>query len=77
MTSRVEKLRHRAAAISAAFRELAKAQEVCDRWTEKRSKMQPGVDSRAKLSTVAARWASACEERDRREQALRDLGVEP
>lgn len=76
IVARTERIATARKNIDRAFAALYRAQDACDRWTERRMAMQPGADSRARLSTVAARWSSACEERDRREQALRDLGVD-
>jgi hypothetical protein len=58
-----------------AFRALIRAQKACDKTCAARAAL-PAGSSRAKVTTANARWMSACEERYRREQALRDLGVD-
>ncbi len=62
-------------AIDVAFKNLLDAQRRSDRATEARSALPAGA-SRARVTTANARWMSAAEERDRCEQALRDLGVD-
>lgn len=61
--------------VDIAFRALINAQRACDKACAARAAL-PAGSSRAKVTTANARWMSACEERDRREQALRDLGVD-
>lgn len=76
MTPRIDRIVSARDKIDDAFRRLIAAQKKCDQCTARRSQMQAGVDSRARMTTMAARWSTACEERDRCEQALRDLGVD-
>lgn len=56
------------------IRDLAKAQAASERASEARRNAAPGT-SRAKITTLNARWARAAEHRDRLAAELAELGV--
>jgi len=58
--------------LDAARRALAKAQAASTKASEARAALPPG-SSRAKVTTLNARWMRAAEERDRRAAVVRKL----
>lgn len=64
--------RERIEVLATWYRRLAEHEKSVERTSEARRKL-PAGSTRARVTTANARWATACEARDRQEAAIREL----